>query len=177
MPLTAQAQVAPADEAELVRRFGPRVWAYGLRHLRDEQMAADLVQQVLLIVLEALRANRVREPEQLGSFVLGTCRRVVSDQRRTAARRSELLERFLEDLLGEVAPPPDSAPSWGLYYCLRGISNRARRVLHMTFYEDCSGDEIASALSLTTENVRVLRHRSLAQLRACLEARRTGKAP
>jgi RNA polymerase sigma-70 factor (ECF subfamily) len=60
---------------------------YGLRHLRDEQAAADLTQQVLLIALEGLRKGRLREPEKLVSFVLGTCRMVVLDLRRTARRR------------------------------------------------------------------------------------------
>jgi RNA polymerase sigma-70 factor (ECF subfamily) len=45
-----------AAEAELYRRLAPRVRLYGLRHLRDPQAAADLVQQVLLMTLERLRA-------------------------------------------------------------------------------------------------------------------------
>ena len=42
----------PQAEAELYRRLAPRVRLYGLRHLRDAQAAADLVQQVMLITLE-----------------------------------------------------------------------------------------------------------------------------
>jgi RNA polymerase sigma-70 factor (ECF subfamily) len=60
-----------AAEAELYRRLAPRVRLYGLRHLRDRQAAADLVQQVLLMTLERLRAGEVREPERIASFVLG----------------------------------------------------------------------------------------------------------
>jgi RNA polymerase sigma-70 factor, ECF subfamily len=63
-------------EAELCRRFAPRVRLYGLRHLRTEDRAADLVQSVLLAVLEAARAGRIAEPEHVGRFVLGTCRNV-----------------------------------------------------------------------------------------------------
>ena len=33
-----------AAESELYRRFAPRVRLYGLRHLRDEESARDLVQ-------------------------------------------------------------------------------------------------------------------------------------
>src|SRR4029079_19349709 len=53
-----------AAEAELYRRLAPRVRLYGLRHLRDRAAAADLVQQVLLMTLERLRAGEVREPER-----------------------------------------------------------------------------------------------------------------
>ena len=66
-------QVSTADggaaeaEAELFRRLAPRVRLYGLRHLRDPAAADDLVQEVLWMTLERLRAGRVREPERLVS--------------------------------------------------------------------------------------------------------------
>ena len=60
-------------EAEMCRRMGPRIRLYGLRHLRSPSAADDLVQQVLLKILEALRAARLREPDKLAQFVLGTC--------------------------------------------------------------------------------------------------------
>ena len=71
-----------AAEAELCRRFAPRIRFYGLRHLRNEAAAADLVQDVLLMILQKLRAREVREPERVASFILGTCRQVVIDGRR-----------------------------------------------------------------------------------------------
>ena len=72
----------PGAEAELFRRLAPRVRLYGLRHLRDPAAADDLVQDVILLTFDALRAGTVRETERLASFVLGTCRRVVADLRR-----------------------------------------------------------------------------------------------
>src|SRR5437867_12437496 len=81
-------------EAELFRRMAPRVRLYGLRHLRDEHASDDLTQQVLITTLETLRARRLREPEKLASFVLGTCRITVLDLRRGAQRKECLPERF-----------------------------------------------------------------------------------
>src|SRR4051812_39917120 len=78
-------------EAEMCRRMGPRIRLYGLRHLRDVHAAEDLMQQVLIAVLEALRHGRLREPEKLASFVLGTCRMTVLNQVRTARRQEGLL--------------------------------------------------------------------------------------
>src|SRR5262249_21756668 len=66
-----------AAESEFCRRFAPRIRLYGLRHLRNEASAADLVQEVLIIVLQKLRAGGIEEPQRIASFVLGTCRRVV----------------------------------------------------------------------------------------------------
>src|SRR4026207_1900428 len=60
-----------AAEAELARRFPPRIRFYGLRHLRNEAAAADLVQDVLLMILQKLRAREVREPERLPPVISG----------------------------------------------------------------------------------------------------------
>src|SRR5689334_18117950 len=94
-------------EGELYRRFAPRVRLYGLRHLRDDQAAADLTQQVLLITIESLRLGRVREPEKIASFVLGTCRLVVRDWWRSATRQERLLQQFGRELptVEELAIP------------------------------------------------------------------------
>jgi len=68
----------PAErEQELAREFAPRIRLYGLRHLGTEDQARELVQEVLMIVIEALRAGRVQQPELIDRFVLGTCRNVV----------------------------------------------------------------------------------------------------
>jgi DNA-directed RNA polymerase specialized sigma24 family protein len=42
-------------------------------------------------------------------------------------------------------------------------------VIRATFCDDSPDLEIASALAISPANVRVIRHRTLAALRACLE--------
>ena len=88
----------PAAESEFCRRFAPRIRLYGLRHLRSEAAAADLTQDVLLMTLQKLRSGAVREPDRLASFILGTCRQVVIDGRRSGTRREKLLGMFAEDM-------------------------------------------------------------------------------
>jgi RNA polymerase sigma-70 factor (ECF subfamily) len=97
-----------AAEAELCRRLGPRIRFYGLKHLRNEAAAADLMQDVLVMLLTKLRKGAVREPERLASFVLGTARQTVIDMRRSGSRRARILEAFPVDLVpaGEETPEP-----------------------------------------------------------------------
>jgi RNA polymerase sigma-70 factor (ECF subfamily) len=157
-------------EEELCRRLGRRIRLYGLRHFRDEQAAADLVQDVLLIALQGLREGRVREPERLASYVLGTCRMVVLEIRRGGARRERLLEEYGRGV-PKAVPPREPEPELGrLAACLDGLPPRERSVILMTFYDASSGDETARGLGVTVGNARVIRHRALARLRACLEA-------
>lgn len=157
-----------AAEAELARRLTPRIRLYGLRHLRDAHAAADLAQQVLMLTLEALRTGRLRDPEQLVSFVFGTCRMVVFDLRRTRARREELLATYADDVPvadAEISPRLDHAR---LVRCLQSLAERERAVLVLTFYDDRAAKDVAAELALTEANVRVIRHRALQRLRECV---------
>jgi RNA polymerase sigma-70 factor (ECF subfamily) len=155
-------------ETELYRRLAPRVRLYGLKHLRDRDAASDLVQQVMMLTLERLRANRPRDAERLVSFVFGTCRMTVLDLRRTGFRREQLLDRYADDV-----PMADPAMSPRLDQervvgCLDRLSERERSVLVMTFYDDQPAKDVAAALGLSEGNVRVIRHRGLERLRDCV---------
>ena len=74
----------PTPRRYFCRRFAPRIRLFGLKRLRSEAAAADLVQDVLMLVLQKLRAGAVREPERIASFVLGTARQLVIDTRRNS---------------------------------------------------------------------------------------------
>lgn len=155
-------------EAELFRRMAPRIRLYGLRHLRDEHASEDLAQQVLLTTLEALRAGRLREPEKLASFVLGTCRMTVLDLRRGAQRRDRLLEQFGAELPTMVQPSLTNLDQEQLTRCVQSLKERERTVVVMTFYDEQTGADVASLLGVSEANVRVIRHRAIHQLRDCM---------
>jgi RNA polymerase sigma-70 factor, ECF subfamily len=155
-------------EAELFRRMAPRIRLYGLRHLREEHAAQDLVQQVMITALEALRESRLREPEKLASYVLGTCRMTVLNMRRGDQRKQRLLEKYGTDML---------TPTWSflpkldqehLARCVQGLRERERSVVVMTFYAEQTGAEVAGFLGVSAANVRVIRHRAIHQLRDCM---------
>ena len=160
-----------AAEAELCRRMGPRIRLYGLRHLRSPAAADDLVQQVLMKVLEALRTARLRESDKLAHFVLGTCRMIVLDLRRSARRQEELLAMFGGALIPDPPPMP-KVDDRQLARCVQALAERERSVVVMTFYDDQTGAETASFLGISEANVRVIRHRALRQLRVCMGAAR-----
>ncbi len=154
-------------EAELCRRMRPRVRLYGLRHLRDEHAAEDLAQQVLITVLETLRAGRLREPEKLASFVLGTCRLTVLNQRRGAERKQRLLDQYGSDFAAPT-PPAVHLDREALRRCVEELSERERTVVVMTFYDEQTGAEVSGLLGVSEANVRVIRHRAIRQLRKCM---------
>ena len=58
-----------------------------------------------------------------------------------------------------------------LVLCLGTLDERSRQVVTLTFNDECQTEEIATRLAMTAGNVRVIRHRAVAALRRCLDAR------
>ena len=157
-------------EAELIRRMAPRVRLYGLRHLRDEAAADDLTQMVLITTIEALRAGRLREPEKLANFVLGTCRMTVLDLRRGAQRKEHILERFGTDLAKPTPMPTLDLDHDQLTRCVQNLRERERTVIVMSFFDEQTGADVAGFMGISETNLRVIRHRAIHELRKCMEA-------
>ncbi len=160
-------QIGLSAEADLCRRFAPRIRLYGLRHLRDEERARDLVQTVLLAVLVAAREGRVEDPERIDRFVLGTCRHTSMRMRAIEARATPVPGEELD--LSTFLPEIELIDTGALVHCLAALDLRGRMVVNLSFHEERSADEIAKVLETTAGNVRVLRHRAIASLRRCLD--------
>jgi RNA polymerase sigma-70 factor (ECF subfamily) len=157
-----------AEEAELYRRFAPRVRLYGRRHLRNDAASDDLAQDVLLLTIERLRAGEVRRPEEIGSFILGTSRMMAHGERTVMRRREGLIARFVER--SDVTAPPgvSALDTPRVSACLRALAERDRLVLLLTFYADREAPRIADDLGISPGAVRVIRHRAMARLRDCV---------
>ena len=160
-----------AAESELYRRFAPRVRLYGLRHLRDEDAATDLVQQVMLLTIEKLRGGLVRDTGQIASFILGTSRMMAKDLKRLEWRREKLRAGFRPPSIVEPDECDAALDIDRLEHCLARLTDRERSVVLLTFYAEKTGSEVGSELGLTAGNVRVIRHRAIERLRACVDSR------
>ena len=172
--ISGESLLARDAEHELCARFARRVRAYGLRHLGTESDAEDLVQRVLLLVLTKLRRGEVREPEQLGSFVLGSARLTAKEMRRHRAREGVLPDGDLAPEASVAAVEPLDRER--LVACLHRLTERERCVVVRSFFEGASTSEIAAPLGMESGHVRVVRHRALVSLRACLEGGQGGAA-
>lgn len=159
----------PEAEREVCRRLLPAVRAFATRRLRAAS-AEDFAHDVMLSLIEAMRAGRVQEPARLAGFALGICRNLARDRTRLDERRRELLQRYG---FGPEDWVTDETPSWvrreHLEDCYSQLTDRARRVLRATFCNEDLDSDIARDLALTPANVRIIRHRTLAALRACLD--------
>jgi RNA polymerase sigma-70 factor, ECF subfamily len=161
--------VADEDERAICQRYSNRIRSYGLCHLRDSVAAEDLVQQVLLVVLKSLRAGRVNEMDNLDTYVFGTCRNMVMDMRRGDARQRRVAAANATALPDGYELPWALADRSRLDQCLERLEARARTVILATFVDERDADDIGRSMGLSAANVRVIRHRTLAHLRECME--------
>jgi RNA polymerase sigma-70 factor, ECF subfamily len=159
--------LSEAAESELYRRFAPRVRLYGRRHLRDEDAAWDLVQQVMLLTIRKLREGSIRDTDRIASFIFGTSRTMANDLRRRERRRERLRETFLDV---EVCEPPREAmlDLDRLEACLARLAERERAVVLLTFYAEKAAGDVAREIGVSGGNVRVIRHRAIERLRGCM---------
>ncbi len=155
-------------ETEVCRRFAPRIRLYGLKHLRDEDAASELVQRVLVAVIEALRGGRIEEPQHFERFVLGTCRNLALRQR-ASERRAQPTDHEVLAQLEITMPRFEAVDASALFRCMAKLEVRAMTVLHLTYYRDKSAEEISEVLAISAANVRVVRHRAVVALRRCME--------
>ncbi len=136
--------------------------------MRDRDAADELAQETLCIVIGALREGRVRADERLGAYVLGVCRNLVREGYRRDRRARDAVASLAA--LGVEAPAATVELERPLRMCFALLTPTARAVLERAIVAEESGPEIAAALGLTPVNVRVIRHRALAEVRRCLEA-------
>jgi RNA polymerase sigma-70 factor, ECF subfamily len=167
--IAARTDAAEAAETELYRRFAPRVRLYGLRHLRDEDAARDLMQQVLLLTIEKLRDGAVRDTDMIGSFILGSSRLLAVNLKRRDRRRQALLEAF-PAAPAFASATPSVIDEDELEGCLSRLVERERTVVLLTFYGEQPSRDIAQTLGISEGNVRVIRSRAIERLRACMGA-------
>jgi len=157
-----------AEETRLCELFAPRIRRYGLRHLRDDAQADDLVQQVLIVTLEKLRGGGVRDCGQIASFVLGVSRTVTRDMRRAGWKREQMAEAWGREQVAWTGPS-ESVDSARLDDCLASLVDRDRLIVTMAYYAEAATADISARLGLSQANVRVIKHRAMARLRDCVQ--------
>ena len=157
-------------ERQVCARLLPALRAFAGRRLPSASVD-DFAHDALLLFVEALRDGRIQDPARAPAFALGICRNLVRERARVSERRRELLARYgltdVED--ADLSAPTIPVRREHLEDCYSQLTDRARRVIRATFCDDNVDGDIARALAITEVNVRIIRHRSLAALRACLE--------
>jgi RNA polymerase sigma-70 factor (ECF subfamily) len=161
-----------ASEDELARLFYPHLLAMAASRLGDRETAREIAQDAFLAVLSALREGRLREPEKLPSFVVGTGRNLINSCLRSKARRPEPLSLGFEDASvpspcpgGRESPLERDEKTDFVLSALQELKPVDRKILFLTLAEGLNPREIALEMGLKSETIRLRKSRALKRLR------------
>jgi len=159
-----------AAEEELVRIFSRRVFAMAIVRTRDRELSRELVQDVLMVVIRALRSGAVRETQKIGAFVHGTTLNLIRNRIRQRARRPPCEELDAERLGFDPIPSLErSEIAQRARRAVDALEEADRAILRLTLVEGLKPGEIAARLGLGSDVVRQRKSRALRKVIALLE--------
>lgn len=157
----------------LVERFNGLVWSVARAHRLGDADAADVVQTTWLRLVEHL--DRLRQPEQVGSWLATTARRECLRVLRHAARQQPYEEPPMPPAADSPAHAPEPAAlareaSALLWRSLEQLSPRCQRLLRVLMADPPpSYQEVAVALDMPVGSIGPTRGRCLDCLRRRLQ--------
>jgi RNA polymerase sigma factor (sigma-70 family) len=153
-------------ERAFVDRYLPRLRALLLARTRNADLAADLLQDVMIEAICALRRGQLREPAKLTAFVLGIARNLLNSHFRAVSRQPDSLELpdDLPDLGAAAAKLEDQERESAALHAIAGLELIDRTILQMTLVEGLKPGVIAQRLLLKPEVVRQRKLRATRRL-------------
>lgn len=155
-------------EAALYEKFSARVYFLALGELRSKEDAEDVRAETFLRVIQALRQDKLRSPDALPSFVVGIALNVIREQTRLKQRAQQLDGGELELACEEPSPESvflDEEASRAVREVAERLKPREREFLRLYYYEELPKEEIARALGIREERLRLTKSRTLKSFR------------
>jgi RNA polymerase sigma factor (sigma-70 family) len=148
--------------ARLYEEHAAAIHQYALRR-SDRETADEVTARVFLVAWR----RRKSVPAEPLPWLYGVARRVLSEERRGAARRGALRERLFSSeprRSAELAEIPDGE----LAGALATLSDMDREALLLHYWEELSPEHIAVALGCSRATLAVRLHRARTRLRRAL---------
>jgi RNA polymerase sigma factor (sigma-70 family) len=156
-----------AEQAFAVRYLRP-VKAMLMARSRDPDVAADLLQDVMIEAICAMRRGQLREPSKLSSFVTAIARNRLNNHFRSSARTPESLEfpENLPDLSSDAAKVEEQERESLAMSAISSLDAVDRSILQMTLVDGLKPGVIAQRLQMNPE---VVRQRKLRETRRVID--------
>lgn len=170
-------QVAEGSEtafAELYQQTSPKLYGVALRILRNKELAEDVVQDAYVKIWTRAGDYNPDVAAPLTWMSAIVRNRALDELRRRAARPTGGDDSALETL-----PSDDEHPLTGLelqddvkklFRCLDGLEPEKKEIVKLAYLNGMSREDLAQRFSRPEGTIKTWLHRSLAQLKGCLEA-------
>jgi RNA polymerase sigma-70 factor (ECF subfamily) len=170
-------QVAEGNEtafAELYQQTSAKLLGVALRILRSRELAEDVVQDAYVKIWSRAGDYDPALAAPLTWMAAIVRNRALDELRRRAARPAGGDDSELDNLPGE-----DEHPLAGLelqddvkklFRCLDGLEPEKKEIVKLAYLNGMSREDLAQRFSRPEGTIKTWLHRSLAQLKGCLEA-------
>ena len=155
-----------AAENDLVCLYSSRVFAMAMVRVRDREAARELVDDVLMATVTALRRGTVHDTARLGAFIHGTALNLIHNHLRARGRMP------WTEVLADESLTPDLAEACEKDSDLEAVRKfvgrlhtRDQQVLFMSLAQGLKPGEIATRLGISAEVVRQQKSRALKRLK------------
>lgn len=145
--------VRAAEEA-LVARYGPALHFLLKKRTRDSELALDIRQDALRVVIEKLRAGTLEQPERLAGYLRGVALKLCGAERRKELRRATTADSdAVEAVAAERADPEEHLSEEQLKRAVRELlaelsTPRDRDILTRVYLLEEDKDAICAALGV-----------------------------
>lgn len=148
------------------------ILAYALRRA-DAADAADALSETMLVAWR--RLDDVPDEPETRPWLIGVARRVLANQRRSAARRLRLGQRLRQEVAEAYGDlHARDIPSTALERAMAALPERDREMLTLTAWDGLEPTEAAAVLSIRPAAARTRLHRARSRLKRELEKQDAG---
>lgn len=152
---------------EVVRENEDALLRYFQRRLTNSADAAEAFGELLLT---AWRVSRKMPTDRVEArmWLFGVARKVLLTARRTLARRSVALERFMEEMRTAEHPPVDDL-SFEVRDAIDRLSDDDAELIRLVYWDGLRSHEAAAVLAINASTARSRLSKAKQQLRTALE--------
>ncbi len=160
--LVARIRAGDADaEAELARRFGPRMRVLCLARTGRPDLASDLAQDAMIALLLEVRRGGLRDPAALPAFAAGIARNVVRSEHRASTRHD--IQPLDRDVLQASTEDADIR-RLDVTRALERLPVADQLVLRLILVDGCKPADLATRLGVSPEAARTRKLRAQRRL-------------
>lgn len=153
----------PAAMEELYTRQGPAILKYLVGRLGDENLAEDVLQDVMLAVWR--KAQGFRGESSVRTWMLTIARNRAIN---AYLRRAPAAARLEAECLDPSQKADSALDHTTLYQALRSLPEEQRETLELVFFHGLSNQEAATVLKIAPGTVKSRLHRAKARLRTLI---------
>ncbi len=152
----------------VLAQFQAPLHRYILRHVRDEQVTADLLQDVFVKIYQ--RLDTVRDVERLEGWLYRVARNTVYDYYRTSHPQVELNDNLPAAESAEADEELQLRLQQVVRYMVTNLPPDYARALQLTDFEGLSQQQLAQQLGISVSGAKSRVQRARKMLRAALLA-------